>query len=937
MISFRVLLDWFLEFSNLFYQKERHDLMKKIEHKQRANNRKTTCSKGLNKSFVYLVLLFLTSLQLSAQTGDFILTHHAPLHSEIDNVNFQITSDNNGIICVANRFGLLKYDGAEWNFHKTNSSAISLVVDDNNDVFIGCIGDFGKMDFRENEYRYVSLIDSDSLMDHFVQTIEFGDLVLFLSEKNLYTYRTKDGITTHISSGQFTNGYVLDQEFFVNSEDGKTLKFDGKQLLEVEVQGQAWGIVRPSPADLTYGLSLNSELFDLNTGSKIPQNQKFEEAQVVISDFHWVNDSLIACSTVESGIIFLNSNDPTYFEVTDYHTGLPDNEVHDIYTDDTGGVWVSHDFGFTRIAPLFPAYSYTNFPGLEGNLIEAQRVHGDIWVTSSSGVFYFKQDTSYQRRVVLEEKKSKAVRNPPKETTTKKPEKNKDKKKGFLGGIFKRKNRAKETDKENKDQGLIKKIFAGKKQEVEYVRRVHQIMSGISYQFVHVEGTDGKFKQLFETPSKILGSSNTGIYEISKSGAELVIEGHILYAYALPNQNQLVFSTDEGYLKSYELRNNAWEQLSEQEFNDAILNIYSDKQGRVWLAGTTNIYEGTFTDTGFTLSVSYEINNRFYDELSIVEYDEKIYFINSQGYFLFDESKNRIVRDTKLAKEVGLPHHHLHNEQKRVWIYDGKIWNLLDGGQVRRFNYLGIYPDLKYVSYDPVLDRYWLITADNQLLAYRHEDKNQAQQPHNLFVKKISSGNSELRIQRNFKLAHDQNFLSIEILQPDFLRILNPEYQYKLIGLNDDWSGWTHANLIEYSYLPSGKYELHVRTKDSFGRMEESVLLTFSVGKPYWKQPWFYAIQILILAVIVTITSRLNEENPTNRIIKSGLSILTLVVIIEFLQSVLGGLVSAQSTPVVDFLIDVSTAIMVFPLEWVLRKMWLEGGMRFVRPRRVPS
>ena len=54
------------------------------------------------------------------------------------------------------------------------------------------------------------------------------------------------------------------------------------------------------------------------------------------------------------------------------------------------------------------------------------------------------------------------------------------------------------------------------------------------------------------------------------------------------------------------------------------------------------------------------------------------------------------------------------------------------------------------------------------------------------------------------------------------------------------------------------------RTRGAFGGFEEVNLMSFTVGTPYWHQPWFYAIQIVILGIIILITSRLNEKNPRN-------------------------------------------------------------------------
>jgi len=142
-----------------------------------------------------------------------------------------------------------------------------------------------------------------------------------------------------------------------------------------------------------------------------------------------------------------------------------------------------------------------------------------------------------------------------------------------------------------------------------------------------------------------------------------------------------------------------------------ILNVYMDSHDLVWLAGTTHIYQGAFEDGVFTIQHSYEINNRFYDELSIWEHSSTLYFINSQGYFRLDRASEHIVEDQELEKELGTPHHHLHNEKSRVWLYNGQIWNLLNpDGSVKKFNYLGVFPHLKYINYDEDLKRYWLIT-----------------------------------------------------------------------------------------------------------------------------------------------------------------------------------------------------------------------------------
>lgn len=888
---------------------------------------------------ILVISLALIANISQAQLGDFILTHHAPKHSEIDNYNFEIINDQNGLIWVANRFGVLQYDGREWDFYKTSSSAISLTSTEDNSIYVGCISEFGTLTHQEGQIAYKTLFTSDSTSDHFSQTIHLNGFVYFLSDRSLFAVEHETEAVTEIIQGDFTNIYTRGASLFLNGTEGDMWKVDGLEIEEQADSDIQWGIL--SKRVKTIGVSLDGLIYEFENDSPklLPQNDKIEEAELFINEIGWVNDSLIACATIESGVFFLNLNNPNYFELTDYHSGLPDNEVHDMHTDEFGGVWVAHEFGLTRIDPLFPAHSYTNFPGLDGNLIEAQRLHGDLFVNTSLGVFYFSQDSSFKNKVYHQKIDSnKDPKEKSKEIEDTKGSQEKKPKKGFLGGIFKKKKRARSNNQEK--DGFLKKLISpfAKKDPTEYVRRVERIMTGVSYQFHHIPGTEGKFRQLIRTNDKILATSHSGIYEIHKTSTEQVIDQPVQFAYVLEGTDVIIISTEDGFLKTYELNNDLWIETSSQHFQETILNAYQDTEGKIWLAGTTHIYACELSDDGLIVDHGYEINNKFYDELSIWEHDDKIYFINSQGYFRLDKQGDKIIRDTELAELFGLPHHHLHNEKNRVWLYNGKAWFLLlPNGEYKEFNYLGFYPDLKYISYDEVLDRYWLVTQDNQLLAYSANINPGLHENYELFIKRLSSNSGVIKFAEEIQLAHDQNNLVIELLKPDYLGILSPEYQYKLEGLNDTWSAWTHANLIDYSFLPSGKYSLHVRVRDAFGQLEESEMLTFRVGKPYWKEPWFYALQVVLLAIIMAITSRLNEDNPKNRILKSGLSILTLIVIIEFLQSVIGAYVGIESTPVVDFLIDAGIAIMIFPLEWGLRKMMFEGGLSFIRKKAIKS
>ena len=198
----------------------------------------------------------------------------------------------------------------------------------------------------------------------------------------------------------------------------------------------------------------------------------------------------------------------------------------------------------------------------------------------------------------------------------------------------------------------------------------------------------------------------------------------------------------------------------------------------------------------------------------------------------------------------------------------------------------------------------------------------------NLFVRKVSNEKGAIDQDEKFTLNYDENFLNIQLSKPDFLGLLNPEFQYKLNGLNKEWSEWTKSKTIDFSFLPQGSYELLVRSRDTFGRMEESSALSFKVKPPYWQTPWFYAIQMIFFGSLVLLSTRLNQNNSTNRFLSGALTILTLVLIIEFLQSAISSYLVVKSTPVVDFLFDALVAFMIFPRERILRELMTKGKIK---------
>ena len=887
---------------------------------------------------ILLVVFCLYTAVSIAQKGDFLITNHFPRHSNIDNSNFEITSDHKGRLCIANRSGVLKYDGEAWDYYQTPSAALSLAVDSSNIVYVGCIGSVGMIDFHERRIIYKPLMEIDTLSDLFLETKHVANKVYYMGSKNLIVYDIESKETAH-HTGAFVNIYELDEEVFINTEDEKTyLVNDSLSSVKPDYK-IAYASSKKGKPNLAVDFNNQLIKYENYEFKKLPHNRHIENLDVEVKEIQWINDSLFVCSTFEKGLILFNINDSKYVDVTDFNSGLPDNELYAIHADNSNGIWAAHQFGITHIAPLFPAYSYSHFLGLEGNLTSVSDYNNDLWVTTSLGLFYFATDTVFENKVYYTvEKKNSTASTTTKKTSTSTPNKNN---KSGLKRLFGKKERANKTTDSQKKKGFFKgiadffeedanvELIKGKRDKnTKYVRRVRKVPVDINYSFKKIDGANGKFISVIPYKGRLLGISTSGIYEISKKDGAQIIISESIRSFLVNKKDQLILSTNDLEIKIYHLEDDIWIEQISQPINDIIVSMQEEDQS-IWMAGSAAIYRATANDTSLVINDELPLNNIFLDEVNILRKNETLYFINSQGYYFYDAETGKVLEDETLKEDIGQPVHHLYDAVERsVWIFNGKVWyHLTEDGPMEKLEYLGLFPDLRAVSIDGDSDKLWLITQNNELLSY-DPAKRSVLESFDFFLKKVSNENGEIDQSKKFTLSYDENFLSIELSKPDFLGLLNPEFQYKLKGLHSDWSEWTRSKSIDFSFIPEGNYNLMVRSRDAFGRVEEDEVLSFSVKPPYWQTPWFYAIQIFFFGGLVYFSTRLNQDSSKNRLLQSGLTLLTLVLIIEFLQSAIGSLFSFKSTPVADFLLDAVIAFMIFPLERLLRELMTKGKVK---------
>jgi signal transduction histidine kinase/ligand-binding sensor domain-containing protein len=102
------------------------------------------------------------------------------------------------------------------------------------------------------------------------------------------------------------------------------------------------------------------------------------------------------------------------------------------------------------------------------------------------------------------------------------------------------------------------------------------------------------------------------------------------------------------------------------------------------------------------------------------------------------------------------------------------------------------------------------------------------------------------------ELPASRNNLLIEFIGVDFQGEHQLRYQYKLEGVDKDWSAPSEQRLLNFARLAPGSYRLLVRSINAEGAMSDSPsIMEFRILPPIWQRWWFIASVVLAIAALL--------------------------------------------------------------------------------------
>lgn len=142
------------------------------------------------------------------------------------------------------------------------------------------------------------------------------------------------------------------------------------------------------------------------------------------------------------------------------------------------------------------------------------------------------------------------------------------------------------------------------------------------------------------------------------------------------------------------------------------------------------------------------------------------------------------------------------------------------------------------------------------------------------------------------------------------------QYQYKLEGLNKEWSQWSKRTFCEYTNLTWGEYSLKVRAKNAQGRISTMAEYKFIVEVPWYESWWFYAGQIGFLLSLMIVAIYLYRKGKSERLAGKLIGIV-IVILFEYTENLFGPLFDflAIGIAITMFISSVFVAIVIAPME----------------------
>lgn len=753
--------------------------------------------------FVFLPVFAFTQVK---EIGIPKVVNHPKSEYNAGTQNWAITQDKNGFMYFANNDGVLKFDGIRWELINVEilSPVRSVMVDDQNRIFVGLINDFGILTTNKNEPpKYHSL--RELLPDDFA---DFEDIwkihqtsqgIIFQSFDYMFVYNNNE-VNFSKPKNQFHFSFNVDGKLYLNEPGLGLFEFIAGKAERVDwaneiKNDEIWSMLKLDENRLLIG-TREKGLYLFKDGKlsqwEVPVNEDIVQNNLYCATT--VMDNYIAFGTILDGVIISDYNGNVIQHINQ-NKGLQKNTVLSIFSDKDKNLWLGLDNGIDYVDINSPLSFFSEYPGI-GTGYCCCVFENDLYIGTNQGL-YSGSFNDYSG----EQGGFKLVENTPGQVWSLEI---------FDGQLL---------CGHNSGTFIIKNKQAKK----------------ISSK----EGT-WKYLPLNENPDLLLGGYYNGLFLLNKTsnGWEYHKEikgfnessrflfqdkkNNIWISHGAKGIFRITLNSDLDSAVSVKIYNSANGLPSNEQ------NILLNFNEEVCVSTINGIY--CFDDSTNTFVYSKTLNNRINSKERIktikTDTDNNIWFIAQDEAGVLRQNED--LTYTKITNPFKELVGNFVNEFEFIYPYnDQNIFMGLDDGFV---HYSAEIPKLYTQEFQCFITKLEVTNLDSVLYFYDYNNKNE------------------------FEFPFRKNAFRFHYTAPFYGNQGKLTFSYFLENYSESWSDWSPDIYRDFTNLPEGDYEFKVKAKNIYGVESKTATISFTVLPPWFRSGIAYYSYLVIFIVVVWLT-----------------------------------------------------------------------------------
>jgi serine phosphatase RsbU (regulator of sigma subunit) len=813
---------------------------------------------------IILSLFMVFSYQLYAQTNG-VFVSDFKLNNRAEKWCWAISQDNNKNMLIGVTNGIVVFDGQNQHVVKLPFTPIDILADPANHRFFVCgyehVGVLNQKAYAN--YEYTNLLTSDET--DYTKLIAFNDTLNVCAQSLLMRFALP---SLEKIDSIATDDLIIEQTFQVNKKLYFIIDYfpyiiqNGafKEVLDVEFPVDEYAYSVPISDDQVLLGTLGNTYYYFNGKNfktKTIQKNAFFDNNLIVNAEKF-NDSTIVLSSLAGGIALFDINKQKIVNQLSYFNGLPDDEIRTFFIDSDGAIWVSHEFGISRIDFEIGIESFSFYPGLKGTPIAVTEFDKSVYVATSDGLFALSEVKDYNEfevsvsvpvNVVVEV----PVSSPVKESDTDNIEidaEQKDNSKSLFSFLSKKKRKtediATEPDELHEDASLEPK--KRKKEITKTERRTvkKRSLKSVSHYFTLVDGVNDKCTQLVPFERGLLVAGNNGLYVVeNKKGKKIISNVYVYNIYYASCCPEAYIATSNGLYKVFRQGNN-WEVNHFAETTSLRIHALVNELENIWVLGFDNMIM-----RARLVGKNIEVIN----QTDLVEAAGRSFFIKRFNQITEVIGANTIYEFTpdgalKLKEEIAMENIFLGNQASYLWEFNSGMWQVHADNDTPQLseqsNKVQLFQNIRYINV-ALNNDLWIITENNNFYRLLARPLRENLKSFDFIISKVHVNGIAHAFDKNLELSPSQNNVEIFLSAPFYFLQNGVQFRYKIEGLYNEYSNWTNQPKIELNYLPAGSFNLKIEAKNGFGKIKMAEVLKLKIAKPFTQTFAF----VLLLSVLV--------------------------------------------------------------------------------------